>query len=125
MTGQALNETGKPIAGATVYISSQRVLENTQRIAETQTDKDGRYTISVVLPILPSDTNHGRNSGSFIVFGEAKDYGFAWRPTKRFYPDPNPNPGNKIIEDVVGDKPRQYEKGEKIELDFLFKNCWY
>lgn len=120
VTGRALSETGKPIVGATVYISSQRVLENTQRIAETKTDKDGRYTISVGLPILPSDTNHGRNSGSFIIFGEANEYGFAWRPTKRFYPDPNPNPGNKIIEDVDGDKPRQYEKGEKIELDLTF-----
>ncbi|MCO6043942.1 hypothetical protein NG895_08485 [Aeoliella sp. ICT_H6.2] len=119
MTGLALDEAGNPIAGATVYVSSQRVLWAGKRIAETTTDESGRYTFEEIeLPITRADTNHGRDHGGFLVFGTAQGYGFAWRPLKWFYP--SPQPGRSSYVDPAGDEPSQFYVDDKIELDLTF-----
>lgn len=117
VSGRAIDASGKPISGASIYLSSQ--IPSYKRIAETKTDDSGRYSFEMAkLPIHRSDTNDGRDNGSFIVFGKANGHGFAWRPEKRFYP--KPNPGFLYYDNPERDQPTRYEKDDRIELDLLF-----
>jgi beta-lactamase regulating signal transducer with metallopeptidase domain len=116
VSGRALDIEGKPISGATVYIASQRA--DSKRLAETATDSEGRYQFrDVPLPIKPADTNSGHDVGAFEVFGQAAGYGFAWRPLKWFYPQPNYNTSFPVEGE---DLPRRFQVGDKIELDLTF-----
>ena len=123
ITGNAYDADGEPIAGATIYLSSQPVyssavtlLVGTDRIAETTTDTSGQYSFRMVeLPVGYPDTKSGRPHGAFIVFGKAKGRGFAWRPRKGFYPqrDGDTRMGDQEL-------PSRYFADEKIELDLRF-----
>lgn len=119
VNGLALDTTGKPIAGATIYLAAQT--PGYQRLAETTTDTSGRYRFrNVSLPIKRADTTAGRDSGSFEVFGTAEDYALAWR--KRRYLTPtlavngNTSPGNPRADRKLG-----YGRDEGIELDLTFQ----
>ncbi|WP_425396611.1 M56 family metallopeptidase [Aeoliella sp.] len=118
VSGMAFDQQGSPISGATIYISSQRVLWDSKRLAETRTDENGRYQFEdVELPVERADTNTGRDHGGFILFGTADGYGFSWRPLKWYYPDSNPNT-------YMGrdrDRPRHFDGDDKIELDLAFR----
>ena len=85
VTGRAVDLAGKPVTGAHVYLASRRA--DYKRVAETTTDAEGRYEFhEVPLPIERANTVKGRDEGAFQVFGQAKGFGFAWRPTKWFHP---------------------------------------
>ena len=64
-----------------------------------------------------ADTNRGRDYGGFLVYGEANGHGFAWRPLKWYYPQPNPDISPQIADE---DYPRVFKHDEKIELDLHF-----
>jgi protocatechuate 3,4-dioxygenase beta subunit len=112
VSGRATDVDGKPISEATIYIMS-RLVER-KRVAETQTDDLGRYSLSNVP--LPISTRSDRDRGIFVVFGQADGYGFSWRPKKTFYP--KPKPGHSYYNDP--DDPARYEKDDRIELDLQF-----
>ena len=117
VTGRAVDLAGKPIAGARVYMASQRA--DYKRVAETTTDADGRYEFrDVKLPIKRANTLSGRDDGAFQIFGEADGFGFAWRPVKWFFP--NPKPASITYEPEHRDPPSHYEAHDKIALDLRF-----
>jgi polysaccharide export outer membrane protein len=116
VSGRAMDLEGKPIAGAKIYLASLRV--DWKRLAETTTDGQGRYEFrDVPLPIERATTNNRRDGGAFEIFGQASGYGFAWRPQKYFYPQPN---GDTFIAGEDADMPVTFQVGEKIELDLKF-----
>jgi hypothetical protein len=115
VTGQAIDEQGKPIPDAKIYMASKLVAW--RRIVSTTTDANGRYEFrDVELPIDTAKSELDQDKGAFEVFGEASGYGFAWRPTKRFYPQGQPNgqpePG---IDDPAG-----FKATDQIALDLKF-----
>jgi protocatechuate 3,4-dioxygenase beta subunit len=117
LSGRAVDPTGKPVPGARVYLASR--LADYRRVAETTTDAEGCYAFrNVPLPIERADTSYKRDKGAFQVFGEADGLGFAWRPTKWFFPRPKPD--NLTEEFGSRDLPNHYEAGEKIALDLRF-----
>ncbi|HEX4073706.1 MAG TPA: M56 family metallopeptidase [Planctomycetaceae bacterium] len=115
VSGTALDDvSGKPIAGATIHIESGGL-----ELRKTVTDKTGRFEFhSVELPIARVADNHGRDTGRFLVYGEAAGHGFAWRPEKLFLP--NPNSGDSFLANPSREQPEHYFTGDKIELDLRF-----
>ncbi len=117
VSGRALNTEGKPIAGAKIYIADRRV--NYKRFSETTSGTDGSFTLrDVSLPILRSEATNGRDHSMFVLYGEADGYGFAWRPDKWYYPEPNPS--LRFLDRTDEDLPKFFQKDEKIELDLRF-----
>jgi len=116
LSGRAADLDGKPIPGAKVYIAS--ILPDCKRLAETTTDEHGRYEFrNVPVLIARARTNSGRDSGAFQVFGQTAGYGFAWRPHKWFYPQPN---FDTVVHGKDADLPVEYQVGDKIVLDLKF-----
>jgi protocatechuate 3,4-dioxygenase beta subunit len=119
VSGRALDADGKPIAGAVIFLGSQRA--DWKRVSETTTDEQGRYVfLQVPLPIERATTNSGRDTGAFEVFGFADGYAIAWRPKKTFFPDPEARNRN-VIEDNPDDPPTWFVAGDRIELDLTFE----
>ncbi len=117
VTGRAIDPDGKPIPGALVYLASLRA--DYKRVAETITDGEGRYEFrNVPLPIERANTVTGRDHGAFQVFGQAEGLGFAWRPQKWFYPQPNTS-NIAYVPDIL-DPPFRYEANDEIVLDLRF-----
>jgi protocatechuate 3,4-dioxygenase beta subunit len=116
VSGRAIDTEGKPIAGAKIYIASVRV--DWKRIGETTTDASGRYFFrNARLPIERPDTNRGQTNGAFLIYGQAAGHGFAWRPTKWYYPQRNLNTYVGLPGD---DEPHVFQANDKIELDLHF-----
>ena len=116
VTGRAVDLAGKPVRGAVVYLASRR--GDYKRVAETTTDAEGRYEFhDVPLPIERANTVMGRDEGVFQVFGQAKDFGFAWRPEKLFYPHRDAANRTRVAR---RDPPESYEANDKIALDLRF-----
>ena len=84
VSGRALDNLGRPIAGARIYLASCAEDDN-QRLAETRTDAAGLYRFEdVPLPIRPHvfiDPKR-RVEGVFQVFGRAEGFAFAWELPK-------------------------------------------
>lgn len=116
LAGRALGPDGRPIAGANIYIAS--CYADWKRLAETETDDEGRYAFrDVPLPIEKANTNQGRDVGAFEVFGQAKGLGFAWRPKKWYYLERR---DADALRDKTGDLPDQFAAGDEISLDLKF-----
>ena len=68
--GRAVDQAGKPIPGAKVFLASGGRV--TKRIAETTANEDGRYEFrDVPLPIKRAEPPMSRDEGVFQVFGQA------------------------------------------------------
>lgn len=119
ITGRAVDFDGKPIAGAHIYLASRKVAH--KRIAETISDAEGRYILrDVELPIEPAKPNEigGRDVGAFQLFGQAEGFGYAWRISKAFYPQPRP--ANITYQPQSGIPLSHYEANDEIDLDLRF-----
>ena len=117
LTGRAFDPDGNLLAGAKVYLASRTA--DAKRVAKTSTDANGRYEFrDVPLPIERADTVDGRDHGTFQVFGEAKGFGFAFRPVKTFYS--LPRPANFVEGPDRRDPPGFYEATDLIALDLNF-----
>ncbi|TWT35164.1 Regulatory protein BlaR1 [Posidoniimonas corsicana] len=118
VAGRATNEQGEPIPGAKIYLAA--CTPGYKRLAETITDERGDYRFeNVPLPIKRADTNRGRDSGGFEVFGVADGYALSWRPTK--YLDPT----RAVVDDTSpskppGDRKTIYGREEGVSLDLTF-----
>lgn len=126
VSGRALNADGKPLVGAKIYISSARPAW--KRLAETKTNEAGDYHFAnVALPIERANKNESGDSGAFMVYGQAKGHGFAWRPIKSYYPQ---RPQGRVLIPADPDDglpPKmfvrlKYMPDDKIELDLHFSN---
>jgi protocatechuate 3,4-dioxygenase beta subunit len=119
VTGKAVDEAGRPIKGATVYIVSTNSSPE-KTLGQVTTDESGRYEFrGVPLPESPpSKPVDQYQSGCFQVFGKAPGRGFAWRGMKFFYV----NPSIASIEPQSVDFYRKqgFFSGETIELDLAF-----
>src|SRR5688572_22667007 len=82
--GKAVNQDGKPVAGAEVCVLSTNRLRPggvDPLVARTVTDASGEYLLrDVRLPILAPDGGPIRkySEGAYQVFGTAEGYGFTW-----------------------------------------------
>ncbi len=115
--GRAIDQEGKPIADAEIFLASPR--NDCRLLAVVRTGSDGSYRFEdVPLAIEQADVNTGRDKGRFEVFGVAEGYGLAWRPAKSFYPD------RKQVLDTWGnpreDQPPGYGTEDSIQLDLTF-----
>ncbi len=78
MTGRAVDEAGRPVPGARIYLAS--LVGWYGRIAETKADGTGRYEFrNTPLPIQKANDWYRQDCGTFQVFGQAEGFGFAWR----------------------------------------------
>lgn len=85
ITGRVLDAEGQPVFDAEVFLVSPRTGE---KLGIWFSNEKGEFRFeNIALPIEEADTNRGRDSGSFEIFGRAKGHGFAFRPLKWFYPD--------------------------------------
>ena len=115
VSGLALDVDGNPIAGAAMYLSSQSA--DWKRLAETVTDREGRYEFrSIPLPLVVDRAVGGAGSGYFEVFGIAKGHGFGWRPPKLYLTD-----GIRFDNLEQSDHPDRFYGDEPIELDVRFR----
>jgi hypothetical protein len=117
VTGHALDDKGNPIEDAEICLASPRT-GNVIGLWYTNDKGEFRFE-NLPLPIEKADTNEGRDSGSFEVFGRAEGYAFAWRPLKWFYPD------RKQIKDTSpANLPEDQQSGfgteDSIVLDLKF-----
>lgn len=117
VSGRALDEAGKPIPGAKVYLAAVEV--DHKRIAETKADADGRYEfLNISLPIRAVQRSAlGHDRGAFEVFGTVDGKAFAWRPLKFYYPEPN---NGRVYNTYERDVPERFYADEKIVLDLKF-----
>jgi RNA polymerase sigma factor (sigma-70 family) len=117
VSGRAFDNAGRPIANARIYLASR--WGDYKRVAETITDREGCYVFrDAPLPIQRADTHIDRDRGVFQVFGQARGFGLAWRPSKSFCP--KPRPGNITEEPDWRDAPSRYEAKDTIALDLHF-----
>ena len=115
--GRALDQNGKPIAGAEIFLASPRT--DGKPLAIVKSDDDGSYRFEEVpLPIKRADTNDGKDTGSIEVFGRAEGLAFSWRPLKWFHPDSTHVDG--MVPDPTWDLPYKYGREDPIELDLTF-----
>jgi hypothetical protein len=117
VTGRALDEKGNPIEDAEICLASPRT-GNVIGLWYTNDKGEFRFE-NLPLRIEKADTNEGRDSGSFEVFGRAEGYAFAWRPLKWFYPD------RKQVKDTSpANLPEDQQSGfgteDSIVLDLKF-----
>ncbi len=115
ISGRALDDAGQPIAGARVYLLPHNA-DYTPMVllGQTTTDEAGEYRFAdVELPVLeiPPQPLPRPTQGGFQVFGTAEGYGFTWRKT-HFY-RPQPRQGN--IKD-----PTVFFRDERIAVDLPF-----
>ena len=118
VSGRALNQQGEPISGARIFLAAYS--PGHKRLAETTTNQQGDYRFEdEALPIQRSDTNRGRDSGGFEVFGIAGGYALSWRPTK--YLDPTRTVvGDRSPSNPLSDWKTTYGREETVSLDLTF-----
>lgn len=121
VSGRGLDDVGKPVEGATVFLVSLNGVERV--LGETKTDASGYYQFqNVKLPVPQHDDKDAFEAGSFQVFGKASGRAFAWRGMRSLCVDPRfLGPDGKLP-----DKQRVtgYLPGEKIELDLTFARTY-
>ena len=117
VSGRALDSAGKPIEGATIYLISTNVVQQT--LGETKTGRDGRYEFrEAKLPVPKQAKGDFFKQGNFLVFGKAPDRAFSWRGMKTLCIDPRfVGPDGKLD---AHQRETGYLPGEKIELDLTF-----
>jgi hypothetical protein len=117
VAGRALDEKGNPIEDAEICLASPRT---GNVIGLWYTNEKGEFRFeNLPLPIEKADTNEGRDSGSFELFGKAERHAFAWRPIKWFYPD-----RKKVLDTSPANPPEEQQSGfgteDSIVLDLKF-----
>ena len=114
VTGRAIDEVGRPVAGATVYLAStNRIQAKEPLLAKTTTAADGSYEFrQVTLPMLQGQP---ALEASFEVFGTAIGYGFTWQGTRVYRPIPVP------AQAAPEERGRVFYKNEPIVTELTFE----
>lgn len=122
LAGQARDETGKPIAGAAIYVTNanrRRPMNEPDLLATARTGTDGRYEFKdLPLPVLKPEPGPlpSAEEGRFQVAGTARGFGFTWHPVGRIRPRPREGTGEKAA--ITGDD--LFHEGEPVRLDLVF-----
>jgi beta-lactamase regulating signal transducer with metallopeptidase domain len=119
--GQATNEKGVPVAGATVFVvASNRYGIPNPVLATVKTEPNGGYDLpELSLPVLafpPQPAPHAMEGG-FQVVATAPGYGYTWRRSMVYRPGPRPA---HVAAETSDDGTLVYE-GEPIRLDLHFE----
>jgi protocatechuate 3,4-dioxygenase beta subunit len=119
VTGKALDDVGRPIAGATIYLVSTND-SPAKTLGQTTTDANGHYEFrDAPLPETQSAKPADQyQSGCFQVFGKAPDRAFAWRGMRFFYVDPKYAIADPQLRDAY--RKDGFFAGDKIDLDLTF-----
>ena len=117
VTGRALDSAGKPLEGATIFLISTNVVQQT--LGETKTGRDGRYEFrEAKLPLPKQAKGDFFEQGNFLVFGKAPGRAFSWRGMKTLCIDPRFVGADGKLD--AHQRETGYLPGEKIELDLTF-----
>ncbi len=112
VTGRAVDETGQPIAGATIYLQSTNGID--ARLGATATDENGRYEFrDAKLPVRSVDD--GPVQGTFQVYGTAPGKGFTWHGMRFLIVGRRENSPRAANEDD------RIFSGEPIEMNLTFR----
>jgi protocatechuate 3,4-dioxygenase beta subunit len=119
VSGRALDEAGKPVQGAIIFLVSTNSSPQ-KTLGQATSDANGRYEFrDAPLPeSRRSKPAEQYQSGCFQVFGKASGRGFAWRGMKFFYVNPS-------AAQLDPEKRDAYRKDgffatDNIELDLTF-----
>jgi protocatechuate 3,4-dioxygenase beta subunit len=113
--GRATDPQGNSIAGAKIYVASQGPAY--RQLGETKSDADGYYRLTdVQLPIARTRANRTVMFGGFAVFGQARGFGFVWKPIKWFYPADGPRVANQEVQE-----PQFFDYSTPIVLNLNFQ----
>jgi protocatechuate 3,4-dioxygenase beta subunit len=134
ISGRALDENGRPIAGATIYLVNSN-LGGDKLAGEATTDENGCYEfrdaqlvgtgVSVSSDGVnePSEGRRSYQTVSFRLAGIAPGRAFAWRGEKTIYLDHNEAERAGLGKTIIA-RPdphlRSFAPWEKIELDLTF-----
>ncbi len=112
VTGSVQNTAGEPVVGAKVFLLS--IGRKDKRLAETTTDKEGRYTFKeIALPIVRSSMFI--DGGAIQVYAIADDYGLCWHGKRSVLMTPRPD------NDPPSETGTSFYEGEAIEMDLTFQ----
>ncbi len=118
--GRALNEQGKPIADAEIFLAAQH--PGYRRLAKTKSAQDGTFKFeSIPLPIQRPKVNAGRDVGTFELFGIAEGHALAWRPRKSVCPKESHVEEPNWAFPERHDFPTSYGRDDPINLDLTFR----
>ncbi len=120
VSGRAVDDSGKPIEGATVFLvatdtSPEKLLD------QTTSDVDGRFKFrDAPLPFYPpTKTNNDYEQGTFQLFGKAPGRGFAWFGMRQVFIDPrfiSPR-GERMVMDAA---KHGFYPDQPINVDLVF-----
>jgi peroxiredoxin len=113
ITGRAIDEDGRPVAGATVYLASTNPIQAPEPLlAKTTTAADGFYEFrQVTLPVLQSQP---APEARFEVYGTALGYGFTWQGARIYRPIQVP------AQAAPEERGRTFYKDEPIVTELTF-----
>ncbi|HEX7377221.1 MAG TPA: M56 family metallopeptidase [Pirellulales bacterium] len=118
ITGVAKDEDGRPLPGATVFVSMQNKFSNGGQDAiraRATTDAAGKFAVkNVMLSVQTSPPKPDVIEAKFQVFGVSDGHGFAWHGVRAYRPRPRP------AADSEPDMDRAYYQGETIVNDLVF-----
>ncbi len=113
VTGRAVDEQGKPVAGATVFLASANRLQSKEpRLSSTTTATDGSFAFHQVK--LPLDEGQRDAEARFEVYGAADGYGYSWQGMRIYRPIAPPD------ERVPEEQGRVYYQGDPIVTVLVF-----
>ncbi len=113
-TGRAVDQDGKPVAEATIYLVSTNNSPS-RLLGKTTTDREGRYAFrDVQLPYEVQKEPDKWEGGTFQVFGKAPGCAFAWEGMKFLYTKLPPGVQKESL------RKNSYLAGDPIAIDLTF-----
>ncbi len=125
ISGRATDSSGRPVAGAMVYVIDANLRSWTgdaSRLATATTGPDGRFVArDVELPVWKPEPSPipAAEEGRFQVAATAPGFGFTWHPIAAFRPADRPR-APTARPDPAARKPEAFYRGEPIAIDLSF-----
>ncbi len=121
VTGRATDPSGRPVAGATVYVidCNRRLGDNP--LLTTTTGPGGRFIArDVELPVWKPEPGPvpAPEEGRFQVAATASGFGFTWHPIACFRPGDRPRAASRTTPPV--NELEAFYRGEPIAIDLSF-----
>ncbi len=123
ISGRATDPSGRPVAGATVYVidtNNGRYVDDNPLLSTVVTGHDGRFTaLGVPLRVRRSQPSPrpGVDESCFQIAGTARGFGLAWHDEAGYRPTARPRSGDART--GVGE-PEVFYQGEPVVIDLRF-----
>jgi protocatechuate 3,4-dioxygenase beta subunit/thiol-disulfide isomerase/thioredoxin len=124
VAGRATDPTGRPVAGATVYVidANRRLFgDGHDVLATATTDPGGRFIArDVDLPVWKPEPGllPAPEEGRFQVAATAPGFGFTWHPVACFRPGERPQAAPRTA--PPANEPEAFYRGEAVAIDLSF-----